>query len=228
MQVSFGVRLLNQVSKPNGFMGKVTLWRMNLSHAKVTAWGLGQISIRKSDTILDVGCGGGKTVARLAAMAADGKVYGVDYSEESVAASRKMNREAIAAGHVEILHASVSQLPFPHQMFDVVTAVETHYYWPDLVADLREVLRVLKPGGTLAIIAEAYKGGKYDQVLRRLEMLEQRGFMKYAHLTVQEHGELLAKAGFSDVQLFENYDKGWLCAVGRKPPGARPDDAMYR
>lgn len=44
-------------------------------------------------------------------------------------------------------------------MFDLATAVETHYYWPDLNADMQEVLRVLKPVGTLIIIAEAYKGG---------------------------------------------------------------------
>ena len=41
---------------------------------------------------------------------------------------------------------------------DVVTAVKTHYYWPDLHADLREILRVLKPGGALVVIAEAYRG----------------------------------------------------------------------
>ena len=98
--------------------------------------------------ILDVGCGGGMTVARLAAIATEGKTYGIDYSEASVAASLKANRERIAAGRVEVLLGSASHLPFPDQMFDLVTAVETHYYWPDLNADMREVLRVLKRGGT--------------------------------------------------------------------------------
>jgi SAM-dependent methyltransferase len=100
-------------------------------------------------------------------------------------------------------------------MFDLVTAVETHYYWPDLNADMREVRRVLKPGAALIIIAEAYKGGKYDQRLRRLEEL--RGLMTYAHLTVTEHRELFSQAGYADVQAFEEYDKGWICAVGSKP-----------
>ena len=167
---------------------------MNKTHAKVTAWGLSHVSIRANDTILDVGCGGGKTIERLAAIATGGKVYGVDFSEESVAVSKKTNRA----------------------MFDVVTAVETHYYWADLVADLREILRVLKPGGTLAIIAEAYKGGKHDAVLQRLETLQRRGIMNYAHLTVAEHRDALANAGFADVEVFENYDKGWICATGRK------------
>jgi SAM-dependent methyltransferase len=39
-------------------------------------------------------------------------------------------------------------------MFDIVTAVKTHFWWPNLPSDMREVFRVLKPGGTLIFIAE--------------------------------------------------------------------------
>lgn len=215
--VNIAQSLLNQCRKPSGWVGGLMLWSMNRRHSRVTDWGLSHVSIRPNDTILDVGCGGGRTLAKLAAIATGGRIYGIDYSEESVAASKRTNRTAIEAGRMEILHASVSQLPFPDDMFDVVTAVETHYYWPDLVADLRQILRVLKTGGTVAIIAEAYKGGKYDRVLQRLEALQRRGIMKYAHLTVGEHNDALSRAGYSGVQVFENYDKGWLCATGNKP-----------
>lgn len=214
--MSLGTRLLNQCSQPSGWLGRLTLRSMNRRHAQLTEWGLTHVSVQRGDTILDVGCGGGKTVARLAAAATDGKVYGIDHSEESVAASRRANRKEIASGRVEILHASVSHLPFPDQMFDLVTAVETHYYWPDLNADLREILRILKPGASLIIIAEAYKGGKYDRLLQRLETLQRRGIMNYAHLTVGEHNDLFSQAEYCDVRVFEDYDKGWLCAVGRK------------
>jgi ubiquinone/menaquinone biosynthesis C-methylase UbiE len=212
--MSLGSRLLNQCSRPSGWLGRLNLWSMNRRHSKVTEWGLRHVSVRTRDTILDVGCGGGMTVARLAAMATEGKTVGIDYSDASVAASRGTNRRSIEAGRVEILPGSVSHLPFPDQTFDLVTAVETHYYWPDLDADMREVLRVLKPGGTLIIIAEAYKGGKYDRLLQNLERL--RGIMNYAHLSATEHSDLFTKAGYSDVQLFEEYEKGWICALGRK------------
>lgn len=212
--ISLKSTLLNQCSKPSGWLGRVNLWRMNRHHSKVTEWGLNHVSIQGRETILDVGCGGGRTIARLAAMATEGKTYGIDYSEESVAASRRANRESIAVGRVEVLLGSVSHLPFADRMFDLTTAVETHYYWPDLNADMQEVLRVFKPGGTLLIIAEAYKGGKYDQLLQRLEEL--RGVMNYAHLSVSEHRELFSKAGYSEVGVFEEYDKGWICAIGRK------------
>jgi ubiquinone/menaquinone biosynthesis C-methylase UbiE len=185
---------------------------MNIRHSKVTDWGLKHISIEKHDTILDVGCGGGRTVAKLAAIATQGRVYGIDHSEASVAAARRLNKQAIATGRLEIRQSSVSHLPFPDDMFDLVTAVETHYFWPDLPADVREVLRVLKPGGKLIIIAEAYKGGKHDKQMRMLAE-----FTNMAILSADEHRELLSKAGYSGIQVSEGYDKGWVCGIGSKP-----------
>jgi ubiquinone/menaquinone biosynthesis C-methylase UbiE len=204
--------LLRQCRKPRGWLGRFFLWAMNDSHSRVTNWGLAHVSIEKNDTILDIGCGGGRTVQKLAAIATAGKVYGVDYSLSSVAASRRTNRELIKTGGVEIQHGSVSHLPFSDSMFDLITAVETHYYWPDPVADLQEVLRVLKPGGRLIIIAEAYKGGRYDQVFRILMKP-----IRAAHLSVDEHRELFSMAGYSEPQVFEEYKKGWICGVARRP-----------
>lgn len=203
--------LLYQCRKPRGWVGSFFLWAMNDSHSRVTDWGLEHVSIEKHHTILDIGCGGGRTVHKLSAIATEGKVYGVDYSLRSVAASRRTNRELIKMGRVEIQHGSVSHLPFPDSMFDVVTAVETHYYWPNPVADLREVLRVLKPGGKLIMIAEAYKGGRYDKLFRILMKP-----IKAAHLSVNEHRELFSKAGYKESQVFEEYKKGWICGVARK------------
>ncbi len=66
----------NQCSKPTGWLGRFSLWRMNASHSKLTDWGLEHVSIESRYTILDVGCGGGRTVGKLAAIATQGKVYG--------------------------------------------------------------------------------------------------------------------------------------------------------
>src|SRR5215469_4115255 len=161
-----GNSILAQYRKPSGWLGRFLLWKMNRQHSPLTDWGLTHIPIGQNDTILDVGCGGGRTVSKLAAAATQGKVYGLDYSPESVAASTRNNARSIASGHVQIRQESVSQLPFSGGLFDLVTAVETHYYWPDLPADLGEILRVLKPGGVLVIIAEAYKGA--DSAISRL------------------------------------------------------------
>ncbi len=166
------------------------------------------------------------TIHKLAAAGTNRKVYGVDYSETSVASARKTNHLGIKEGHVEILHGSVSRLPFPDQMFDLATAVETHFYWPDLPADMREVLRVLRPGGALVIIAEVYKGGKFDRRVKRFsDAMQQMGF-SYANLSVDDHRDLLSKAGFADVQVFEEYDKGWICGIGKNPSPSAETEAV--
>jgi SAM-dependent methyltransferase len=204
----------DQCRKPTGRMGRFTLWRMNWSHSRLTDWGLGKILIEPHSTILDVGCGGGRTVSKLAAIAAHGRVCGIDYSEDSVAVSQKTNASWIDKGRVEIRQGSVSELPYPDDAFDLVTAVETHYFWPDLAADSREVFRVLRPGGALILIAEAYKGAKTATGKLAEKYLPLAGMTL---LSVDEHRELFMTAGYSDVQVIEEPGKGWVCSIGRKP-----------
>jgi ubiquinone/menaquinone biosynthesis C-methylase UbiE len=188
---------------------------MNRHHSKLTDWGLSHVSIAESNIILDLGCGGGRTINKLAAIAIAGKVYGIDYSNESVAAARRANARWIDTGRVEVEHGSVSHLPFADNTFDLVTAIETHLFWPDLPNDLREVFRVLKPAGELAIVSEIYRGGKHVEGVRQ-KILEKHVAAQMNLLTPEEHRDLVSKAGFSAVQIFEEQAKGWICAVGRK------------
>jgi ubiquinone/menaquinone biosynthesis C-methylase UbiE len=177
----------------------------------MTDWGLQQVIVPKNAAILDVGCGGGRTVRRLAALAPDSKVVGLDYSAASVAVSRDTNADNIAAGRVHIEQGSVAALPFPDCTFDVVTAVETHYYWPDLPANMREILRVLKPGGMFALIAETYRGGPFRLVYGIVMPL-----LRAAFLSDEEHRDLLTQAGFTEVATKHVSGKNWICATGRR------------
>jgi len=208
---------VNQCSKPSGWLGRFTLRRMNLSHSRLTDWGLTHVSIEKHFTILDVGCGGGRTVSKLAALATRGKVYGLDYSEDSVAVSKKMNAPWINLGRVEVCRGSVSRLPFPDGSFDLVTAVETHFWWPELHNDMREVFRVTKPGGTLLLIAEIYKGAN-SAASRLAERYASRVGIQL--LTAKEHRELCEIAGYSEVEVAEQPSRAWICAVAHRPLAA--------
>jgi ubiquinone/menaquinone biosynthesis C-methylase UbiE len=117
------------------------------------------------------------------------------------------------AGRVEITLATVSQLPFPNDAFDLVTAVETQYYWPDLVNDMREILRVLKPGGTLVVIMESYKRkGLFPDV--QLSMMK---LLRSTTLSVEQQSDLFRAAGYTGVQIHEESRKGWMCGIGSKP-----------
>jgi SAM-dependent methyltransferase len=205
-------RRLTNARKPTGRVGRLLIRAMNIRHYPLTNWGLSYLSIGKRDTVLDVGCGGGGAVHKFARIATDGKVYGIDFSNESVMVSRMTNRRFVPMGRVEIQQSSVSCLPFSDSRFDLVTAVNTHNYWPDLVTDLQETLRVLKPDGKLIIIGSVYEGGKYDKRNQKYAEL-----IEIAFPSIEELRELFLRAGYTEVQMFEKYDRGWICGIGRKP-----------
>lgn len=204
--------VLFQARKPSKWTGRFFLRAMNEGHSNLTDWGLSHVGIEHDFTILDVGCGGGRTISKLAAIATAGRVCGVDYADGSVAASRDYNSDLIKAGRVAIGKASVSELPFADGTFNLVTAVETQYYWPDPGEDMREILRVLKPGGKLIVIAETYKGGRYDFFKWPVMWL-----LRSSHLSVNDHRALFSRAGYTGFEIFEEQKKGWLCAIGAKP-----------
>ena len=126
---------------------------MNYTHAPLTNWGLKLVNVQDGWTMLDVGCGGGFTIRRLLKRSKDAQVYGIDISEESVTKARQVNAEVLDK-QVYVTQGSAEQLPYNDEMFDLVTAVETVYFWPNLPDCLQEVRRVLKPGGKFAIMVE--------------------------------------------------------------------------
>lgn len=216
LKILFGLTAIRvmatQCRKPGRWLGRLIARSMNHSHAAMTAWGLSHVLVGKNFTMLDVGCGGGKTIDTLASLAPAGKVYGIDYSPGSVATARATNAARIAEGRVDIQPGTVSHLPFDAHAFNLVTAVETHYYWPDLPHDVIEVQRVLAAGGTFLIIAEAYRGRPMDWLYRpAMATLGAR------YLTIAEHRELLANAGYTNVEVDVEPSKGWLYAKGTKP-----------
>ena len=139
----------DNMRKPQGKLGNIQLKSMNKEHTPVSLWGLKHLNIKPDDIILDVGCGGGINVKRMAENAK--KVYGIDYSIESVNLSREVNEKLIDEGKVEIREGNVKSLPFEDNTFDIVTAFETVYFWPDIEKCFGEVKRVLKPGGIFLI-----------------------------------------------------------------------------
>lgn len=204
--------ILDQCRKPSGVFGWLTAKEMNVGHARLTGWGLEFVRIEEDFTVLDIGCGGGGTVHKLARLSPRGQVYGIDYSDQCVAVASAVNRRAIQRGQVDIRHGSVSDLPYSAGFFDLVTAIETHYFWPDLSADLREVRRVLKSGGKLLILGEAYKGSKFDESNAKWE---EAGNMTF--LSPDDLCRLLSGAGFVDVQINLMEDQGWICCIAKKP-----------
>ena len=194
--------------KPEGFGGKIMVAMMNMGHNALADWGFQHITIPEDAHVLDAGCGGGANIKKLLTKCPKGTVTGIDYSEVSVAKSRKINAKAIAADRCEVLQASVSELPFGDDIFDLVTAFETIYFWPGLTDCFQEVYRVIKPGGTFFICNESNGEKKEDE--KWISMID--------GMTIYHADQILAalnQAGFSNAKVEKN-EKGWICVAARK------------
>ena len=143
----------SQFAQPKGALGRVMLSFMNYTHAPLTNWGLKLVDVQDGWTMLDVGCGGGFTIRRLLKRSRGAMVYGIDISEESVAKAKKVNVDVLDK-QVFVTLGSAEKLPYEDGKFDLVTAIETVYFWPNLPNCLQEVRRVLKSGGKFAILVE--------------------------------------------------------------------------
>lgn len=204
--------LAMQCRKPSGVFGSVIGMVMNVEHNALRTWGFGHIDIPRDGAILDIGCGGGKAVKALADAASLGKVYGIDYSHDMVRLSSRVNKSLIKGDRVEITHGSVSSLPFENGFFDVITAFETTFFWPDFEEGLKEVNRVLKQSGTLLIVNENYKNGRCE--IEKSEWIQKSGIHLYSP---QEYRDILDRTGYGDIEINELPDKHWIAAVAQKP-----------
>ena len=202
---------LNQCRKPTGVLGKGIAEVMNIGHFELTGWGLDKINIKKNDVILDIGCGGGRTINRMASLATEGKIFGIDYSLDCVEWSKDYNKQFVKNGSVEIFHASVEKIPFENNKFNVISAVETIYFWPNLIENFKEIKRVLKPSGKLIIICEMYSSENFKE---RNDKLIELSDMKIH--TPKELKELLEKAGYNNVTIDLMEEKNWLCCICEK------------
>jgi len=204
-------KILTQCKKPSGRLGRCLVKGMNVGHSGLTRWALGFIDIPSDTDILDIGCGGGRAVERLAGIAADGNVVGIDYSPDAVAVAGKKNRLLIDEGRVEILRESVSSMHFSDDVFDLVTAFESHYFWPDFCNDLKEVYRVTKENGQLLVAGALYKNKKYERRNQRIV-----NALGMTYLSIEEFREALEGVGYSQFDAIEKKNKGWFAVKCKK------------
>lgn len=184
--------IFSNMRKPKGKLGNIQLKSMNKEHTPLALWNLKHLDIKPDDIVLDVGCGGGININRMAEKAK--KVYGVDYSIESVKLSREVNSDLIGQGKVEVLEGDVQSLPFEDNTFDIITAFETVYFWPNIEKSFGEVKRILKTGGTFMMGMESNGSDnipmKISKKLIDMEVYsddELTGFLKvndYSNITV--------------------------------------------
>ena len=196
----------SQFSRPSSLMGRLLLRSMNIGHGRLHQWGLKAAGIQLTDRVLDVGCGGGKAISRILEETRR-EVAGVDHSSEAVKTARSVNRAAVSSGRLRIVESSVENLPFRDGFFDVVTAFETTYFWPELQVGLTEIHRVLNRGGRLVIANEFADRASAGAWAGRLNM------------RVPDSDALAGaayEAGFLMVDVSVHPHNGWLRLVAAK------------
>ena len=198
-------------AKPTGKAGADMLRYMNEEHSDLTIWALDLFDYDNKDRVLDIGCGGGATLKLLHERIPDGHLTGVDYSDVSVTLSRKLNADLIAAGKMEIVAGSVTNLPFNNDSFNKIVTVESFYFWPDPVECLREVQRVLIPKGVFLLVSEIYERPDLTPHCRK-------NISKYNMNVpgIDEFTDLFDSAGFSRTTVHTKDGEFWIAVEGVK------------
>ncbi len=183
--------LASQLRRPTGRFGRWILARgLNDGNAEQIAATLDALDLDGTDSFLDVGFGGGRAL-RLASRKTRGALYGIDFSPDMVARGHRVFADLCAEGRLDLISADVSDLPLRSELVDAVITTNTIYFWPDLPRALRELFRVLVPGGRIAF------GFSGREKLAGFGNITKHGF------TTFEPGDLeraLVEAGFAAVE----------------------------
>ena len=200
-----------QFREPLGESGRKTLEQMNEHHRDLAEWALSVIPDICPKKILDIGCGGGMAISLLAEKF-NSRMYGIDISDESVRMTSEYNAELVKTGTLSVSKDSVSEMPFENGSFDLVTAIETYFFWPNLSKDILEVGRVVSVNGYVLIVSEVYPHPDFNE--RNGKMIE-----AYGMNVVSNHkmAEMLEDAGF-EVETIEVEKNNWVAFLGRKLP----------
>lgn len=191
-----------QLSKPSGFFGSRIIGRMmnnGNSHLEQTV--LTQAKITSEHHVLEIGFGNGKLLGALCSLVDAGKVYGADISKDLVNQVSSRLKNQLDSGKLELHLAGVSQLPFDDNSLDRIITCNTIYFWPEPLADAKELLRVLKPGGQLFIgYRTTDEMEEYPFVAQNLDIFKNR-------FSDAEVESLLRNAGFISVSsIVEPYE----------------------
>jgi len=210
---------------------------MAREHLPIVLPMLDLMALEPAENVLDVGCGAGWLSRLLAERVPEGRVVGMDISDQMVRRARAASAEL---GHVIFVVGGVDEIPWEDNFFSRAVSVESAYYWPDPARGIREVFRVLREGGSAWVLINYYRDNPHCHQWASV-------FAVPAHLlAAEEWAGMFRDAGFADVahrripdptpvpevysgKWFRDADElrafraeGALLVRGTKPAGAGP------
>jgi len=192
-----------QFAQPTGVLGQLAGHLMALRNKERSWWVLPLLEIHDKDRVLEVGFGSGVDIRRVSEIAVHGFVAGIDHSAVMLQQASRRNAAGIRARRVELQLGSADHLPYPDASFDKAFSINVAHFWPDPLVPVREMHRVLREGGRIAIAVQPRSQGANERTARDMGKM----------LT-----ENLKTAGFSQVRLESKKMKpvSVVCAVGVK------------
>lgn len=188
--MSIGSYLMSQFARPHGLLGGFFASTMNRGNRLVNQRSIEALEIGSGARVLEVGFGGGASLAALISENGIAYVGGLDPSAKMVQAARRRLAAWIQEGRLAVKEGTVESIPWADGEFDAALSVNSLYYWPDPARGLREIRRVLRPGGTLVL-------GLRDKA--SMDKLGDISRLGYCSPTEGEVEKLLTDAGFTAV-----------------------------
>ncbi len=171
-KMKFFKRYLNktiakQLRRPSGILANKVGSKMNETNNFLYDFTIDALQLRDNESILEIGFGNGKFFDKLFSTADNLRISGLDFSAEMVKEATNNNQPAVNSGRLTLRLGSSDQIPFPDNSFDKVFCINVIYFWERPSEHLREIYRVLKPGG------------KFYTSIRTKDSLEKMPFAKY-------------------------------------------------
>jgi arsenite methyltransferase len=200
-----------QLRNPSGLFGRMVMSRFfDRSSRAINQLTMRSLALEPADTVLEVGFGAGDLISHMAPVVRDGFVAGVDFSPDMVSVAQKRLATLVQARRVELRCASAEALPYDDDRFTKICTVNTAYFWAEPRVAMKELARVLGPGGILVI------GFSPAEAMRKMpKRLTEHGFTLYEP---DEIWRLLQDAGFTDIEMVPGHGpRGeFVCAVATK------------
>lgn len=192
----FSKFIASQLRKPSGVFANKVGNEMNKSNGFLYDFTIQAMQLAENQTILEIGFGNGKLFGKLFAAAKNLTISGLDFSPEMMKVAARNNPSTVSSGRLVLRLGSSDKIPFPDGSFDKVLCINVIYFWEKPSDHLKEIYRVLKPGG------------KFYASIRKKESLAQMPFSEYGFriYSQDEWIQILERSGlhFINVQKTEN------------------------
>jgi ubiquinone/menaquinone biosynthesis C-methylase UbiE len=180
-----------QVRHPSGIFSGYVARQMNRTNADMNKTTVQLLEIKPTDRVLEIGFGGGGALDEMTELVERGLLAGIEVSDAVLKRGRKRFSNIISQGKMELKKGSSAKIPYEHGFFDKACAINCIYFWPNPVADLKEIRRVLKQNGMLII--SAYVKEEFEKWPPA-----HHGFALYSDHQIKN---LLSEAGLADVRI---------------------------